>query len=200
MSEQPNASGPPIRERVHPHFGRRARRIPRNAARLASLALVLFGGNTLVSAETPQEAAKPPPAEETANWAAKRIYDAFHNESRCVIETPPINLDDGRSETKVFLRVDRSSLAIVTESNVDIAHPDVGIKVDSKPPIKPDRVFLDQNLLFEKQSAQIIEQFKAGLTVEAHLRFWPTWPSTGLKTVRFSLIGFTHAFDRLPGC
>ena len=161
--------------------------------------LTLLGGNTFVWAQPPPEAAKPP-AEETANWTAKRIYDAFHNESRCVIETPPVNLDDGRSETTVFLRVDRSSLTIVTESNVDIGHADVGIKVDGKEPIKPDQVFLDQNLLFEKQSAQIIEQFKAGLTVEARLRFWPTWPSTGLKTVRFSLIGFTSAFGRLPGC
>lgn len=139
-------------------------------------------------------------AADTGNWTAKRIYDVFRNESRCVLETPPAIMDDGRSHTRVFLRVDGRSLTVMTQSNVDIGRADVGVQVDDKKLIKPDQVFLDQSLLFETQSAQIIEQFKAGLAAEARLRFWPTWPDKGLKTVRFSLIGFTRAYARLPGC
>lgn len=157
------------------------------------MALVLVTGGW---AQAPRAAA----ADAAANWTAKRIDDVFRNESRCVLETAAVTIDDGRSPTNVFLRVDTRSLMIMTESNVDLGRPDVGIQVDEHKPIKPDRAFLDQNLLFETQGAQIISQFKAGLSVEVRLRFWPTWPDKGLKTVRFSLIGFTQAFSRLPGC
>ena len=176
-------------------------------APLVTLAIIFCGNAALWAAEPKGAADKAAPAtgtapaaEEGSNWTAKRIYDAFRNESRCVLETPRVILDDGRQETKVFLRVDSRSLTIMTESNVDIGHADVGIQVDDKKSIKPDQVFLDQNLLFEARVAQIVEQFKTGLAVEARLRFWPTWPSMGLKTVSFSLVGFTRAFARLPGC
>lgn len=167
------------------------------AARLAPLALVLASAGWT---QAPQAAATATDAEPTSHWTARRIDDVFRNESRCVAESAAVTIDDGRSPTKVFLRVDAGSLMIMTESNVDLDRPDVVIQVDEHKPIRPDRVFLDQNLLFETQAALLIAQFKAGLAAEARLRFWPTWPDKGLKTVRFSLIGFTRAFSRLPGC
>jgi hypothetical protein len=134
------------------------------------------------------------------NWIARRIFDPFHNETRCVVETPKQKITDGRQDTTIYLRVDGKSLLVLTESNVDLNHPDVGIRVDDGALIKPDKAYLDQNVLFESSAASIISQFKAGLKVDVALRYWPTWPSTGLKTATFSLIGFTRAFARLPGC
>ena len=145
------------------------------------------------------EEPKPPPTD-AAGCTASRFFDAFHNESRCVLETPKVPFNDGRQDTTVFLRVDGKSLYVMTDSNVDIAKPDVGIRVDERKLIKPDSVFLDQHLLYESQIAQILEQFKAGMVVEVQLHFWPTWPSKGMKKVSFSLIGFTRNFARLPGC
>lgn len=174
----------------------------------ALIAVIFVSSHGGVSAAEPKAAGgktapatgAAPAAEAVSNWTAKRIFDAFRNESRCVLETPRVTLDDGRQETKVFLRVDGRSLTIMTESNVDIGRADVGIQVDDHKLIKPDRVFLDQHLQFETQIAQIIGQFKNGFGVEARLRFWPTWPDMGLKPVNFSLIGFTREFARLPGC
>jgi hypothetical protein len=141
-----------------------------------------------------------PPKTDVSGWSAKRFFDPFRNETRCVLETPKFAFNDGRQDTTVFLRIDGKSLTVISESNVDIAKPDVGILVDGHKLIKPDSVFLDQQLLFESQIAQILAQFKAGMVVEAQLHFWPTWPSTGMKQVSFSLIGFTRNFARLPGC
>jgi len=174
--------------------GSRAWRPRPAAVRLVIASVILFSGSAWAAA--PKGAADTTP---DGNWTTKRIFDVFRNESRCVVETPATTMDDGRSPTKVFLRVDGRSLTVMTQSNVDIG-ADVGVRVDDNKLIRPDKIFLDQNLLFETSSAQIIEQFKAGLVAEAHLRFWPTWPDKGLKTVRFSLIGFTRAYARLPGC
>jgi hypothetical protein len=133
-------------------------------------------------------------------WTAKRIVDPFHNDTRCVVESPKVAFNDGYQDTKVFLRVDDRSFYVMTESNLDLRQGDVGVQVDGGALIKPDAAFLDQHLQFESQIAVVVGQFRRGLTADVHLRFWPTWPSKGLKTVRFSLIGFTRTFARLPGC
>ncbi|UCH53562.1 MAG: hypothetical protein JSW09_01800 [Pseudomonadota bacterium] len=134
------------------------------------------------------------------NWTAKRIFDPFRNETRCVAESRHQVIDDGRQETTIYLRLDERGLMVLTESNVDLNHPDVGVRVDDGALIKPDKAYLDQNAVFESSAASIISQFKAGLKADVGLRYWPTWPSKGLRTATFSLIGFTRAFARLPGC
>ncbi len=142
-----------------------------------------------------------PAASETAfNWEARRIEDPFRNEIRCVVETPRQTINDGHQDTTIYLRVDGRSLLVLTESSLDLNHPDVGIRVDDGALIRPDKTYLDQNALFESTAATIIAQFKAGLKVDVALRYWPTWPSRGVRTATFSLIGFTAAFGRLPGC
>lgn len=135
-----------------------------------------------------------------ANWVAKRIYDPFRNETRCVAESPPQRIHDGYQDTEVTLRVDQRSLLVITKSNIDTNHPDVGIRVDEQALLKPDRVYLDQMALYEKQIDEIVRQFKDGLRADVHLRFWPTWAPKGLKTATFSLIGFRKAFAKLPDC
>jgi hypothetical protein len=140
------------------------------------------------------------PAATPLNWEAKRVEDPFRNEIRCVVETPRQRINDGHQDTTIFLRVDDRSLLVLTESNLDLGHPDVGIRIDDGALIKPDKTYLDQNALFESSAATILAQFKAGLKVDVALRFWPTWPSMGVRTATFSLIGFTAALARLPGC
>jgi hypothetical protein len=162
-------------------------------ARFVAAALAALAGCAAVAGDTPTGAVG-------ENWIARRIYDAFRNETRCVVETPRHTLHDGYQDTAVFLRMDGRSLMVMTDSSLDVAHPDVGLSVDGRALIRPDRVFLEQNALFETDIAPIIAQFKAGAAVEVRLHFWPTWPSKGPRTVTFSLIGYTRAFARLPGC
>lgn len=144
--------------------------------------------------------AAPLDSEKEREWSVKRVYDPVVGSTRCVMETRPRAIHDGYQNTVVFLRVDRERMLVITQSQVDISQGDVGVSVDQADIIGPDSVYLDQSLLFEKSIANIVGQFKPGLEAEVYLRFWPTWPSKGLKTVSFSLIGFTRNYARLPDC
>jgi hypothetical protein len=144
--------------------------------------------------------AEPAASEIVTGWTAVRIFDPFRNESRCVAESSKLIIHDGHQDTTIYLRVDQSSIVVLTESNLDLNRPDVGLRVDDGALIKPDKAFLDQNALFESSAPRIIAQFKPGLVARVSLHFWPTWPSKGLKTASFSLVGFSRAFAQLPGC
>lgn len=136
----------------------------------------------------------------SANWTAKVAYDPVKDESHCVVESPVQTIDDGYQHTEVFLRLDSTTLMVMTRSNVDTDDPDVGVRVDKHELIKPDSVYLEQNVVFAKDISKIIEQFKQGRRATFTLKFWPTYPDTGAKTVTFSLIGFTRAYANLPDC
>ncbi len=136
----------------------------------------------------------------SANWTAKVDYDPVKDESHCVVESPVQTIDDGYQDTEVFLRLDSTTLMVMTRSNVDADNPDAGVRVDKHELIKPDSVYLEQNVVFEKDISNIIEQFKEGRRATFTLKFWPTYPDTGAKTATFSLIGFTKAYAKLPDC
>lgn len=136
----------------------------------------------------------------SADWTAKVAYDPFKDESHCVVESLAQAIDDGYQDTEVFLRLDSTNLMVMTRSNVDVASSDVGVRVDKYELIKPDNIYMEQNVVFKKDISKIIEQFKEGRRATFTLKFWPTYPDTGVKTVTFSLIGFTKAYANLPDC
>jgi hypothetical protein len=136
----------------------------------------------------------------SADWTAKVAYDPVKDESHCVVESPVQTIDDGYQDTEVFVRLDSTTLMVMTRSNVDANNPDAGVRVDKHELIKPDSVYLEQNVVFEKDISNIIEQFKNGHRATFTLKFWPTFPDTGAKTATFSLIGFTKAYAKLPDC
>jgi len=135
-----------------------------------------------------------------AEWQARRVYDPFKDKSTCVAESDFVSLHDGYQNTRLRLRVDQNTVAVVTESNIDGTKPDAGISVDDQALIPFDEVRLEQTAIFSKQAATLIEQFKAGLKADVRLHFWPTWAPKGIKSVEVSLIGFTRAYARLPDC
>lgn len=136
----------------------------------------------------------------SADWAAKAAYDPVKDESHCVVESRTQTIDDGYQNTEVFLRLDSTSLMVMTKSNVDTDGSNLGVRVDKNEPLKPDGIYLEQNVVFEKKIATIIQQFKEGRRATFTLKFWPTYPDTGRKTVTFSLLGFTDAYADLPNC
>ncbi len=136
----------------------------------------------------------------SADWTAKVAYDPVKDESHCVVESPVQTIDDGYQDTEVFVRLDSTTLMVMTRSNVDPDDSDAGVRVDKHELIKPDSVYLEQNVVFEKDISNIIEQFKEGRRATFTLKFWPTYPDTGAKTATFSLIGFTKAYAKLPDC
>ena len=136
----------------------------------------------------------------SADWTAKHILDPVKDEARCMLESDKKVINDGYQDTEIILRIDDQVLLVATKSNIDASKGDVGLAVDKHEFIKMDRLKLEQTVVFDKQIAEIVEQFKKGLRVTLTLRFWPTYPSTGAKTVTFSLIGFTKAHNELGSC
>ena len=136
----------------------------------------------------------------SASWTAKRVFDPIKDETPCVLESTTKTINDGYQETEIVLRVNDKTLQVATRSNIDPSKGDISVQVDKKEPIKMDKVYLEQNVIFEREIATIIKQFIEGLRATFTLRFWPSYPTTGQKTVTFSLIGFTKAYGNLPDC
>lgn len=135
-----------------------------------------------------------------AEWNARRVYDPLKDQSRCVAESDFVRLHDGYQDTRLRLRVDQQSVAIVTESNIDSARPDAGIAVDDHPLLPFDTLTLEQTAVFRKHAETLIAQFKVGREASVRLHFWPTWAPKGLKIVPIPLHGFSRAYARLPDC
>lgn len=135
-----------------------------------------------------------------AVWEAKHALDPFTSQSRCVVESVRKNLHDGYGDTEVLLQVDRKSLLVKTRSNIDDGKADITVTVDKQEPLRMDKIYLDQTAVFDSDIGTIVQQFKKGLQATLRLRFWPTYPDTGIKTVSFSLIGFTKAYEEFANC
>lgn len=83
---------------------------------------------------------------------------------------------------------------------LDASFADIRIIVDGKSPIPMDALKGEKVAAFEAGAATLIEQFIKGRALTLQLRFWPTWPQTGVKTIEFSLNGFTKAQREMSAC
>jgi hypothetical protein len=119
----------------------------------------------------------------------------------CAMVTPVIVIHDGHGETEVQLKLNREQLVVFTDSNIDNSKQDLGLRVDDKPIIGITGLSGEMNVVFGKENIDtIIDQFLPGGRVVIYLRFWPTWPETGIKEAEFSLIGFTKTLRALSEC
>ncbi len=132
-----------------------------------------------------------------ANWQ----IDSAGFSGRCSLVSPVLEIDDGQGKTKIQLNLNREQLLVTTDSNIDNAMKDIGLQVDDKVFIYITEVIGTTDVVFGRDRIdEIINQFLPGRRVLIHLRFWPTWPATGIKTAEFSLIGFTKTLKSLPQC
>lgn len=128
---------------------------------------------------------------------AEEAHWLVDEKESCKLITPKKIMNDGQGDTQVWLEITKDSLLIKTKSDIDTEYKDIGIKVDEKDVIPFDSVENTTNALFNQSLDNVIAQFIAGQTANIQLRFWPTWPTTGIKSQSFSLIGFTRAYDSL---
>jgi len=131
-------------------------------------------------------------------WTVKHVPDPQGGHSRCMLESPGQVIDDGYTKTSVRLRVDRRLVQVDTESDIDPSFGDIGLRVDDGDRLRPDTVYAQQDLVFLKGAARLNESLRQGRILYVDLRFWPTWPSRGRRTVRFDLDGVASALARLP--
>jgi hypothetical protein len=118
----------------------------------------------------------------------------------CALESSAEPVPDGYQATTARIRFDGKTVSIVSPSVFDGGSNDIGIAVDADPFVPMDRLADPRTVVFEKPYAELVEQFKRGLTARVQLRFWPTWPATGTHSATFGLIGFTRAHAGLADC
>jgi hypothetical protein len=132
-----------------------------------------------------------------ASWK----IDSTGLSGQCALVSPVLKINDGQGETKIQLKLNKEQLLVTTDSNIDNTMKDIGLKVDDKAFIYITEVINTTHVVFGKDRIdEIISQFVPGRRVLIHLRFWPTWPATGVKTAEFSLIGFTKTLKSLSQC
>lgn len=135
--------------------------------------------------------------QEPPAWSPQLVRHPETGESSCKLVSTKVTIDDGQGETSVRLQLDAESLLVLTDSNIDDTLNDLTVVVDEFEPIPIDEVIAAKHLRLRDRTEEIIQQFRAGTDVRINLRFWPSWPSTGIKTASFSLIGFTKAYNSL---
>jgi hypothetical protein len=131
-------------------------------------------------------------------WAVKRVPDPQGGPSRCMLESPRQLIDDGYTKTSVRVRVDARLVQVDTESDIDLSFADVGLRVDDGNLLRPDTVHAQQDLVFLKNAARFNKSLRQGRALYVDLRFWPTWPSQGRRTIRFNLDDLAPALAQLP--
>jgi hypothetical protein len=137
--------------------------------------------------------------EKQKNWRLPNIEEGDDaSQSKCFLLSPKITIDDGQGKTHIWLEMADKSLILKTKSDIDTGFDDIGIKIDDKDFIPLDKVDNAVDIIFEKNITTITQQFIAGQNVKLQLRFWPTWPSKGVQEAKFSLLGFTKAYEALP--
>ena len=134
------------------------------------------------------------------DWSVKTVPSTDTPGTRCVLESASQSLPDGYQTTTAHITVDKASVKVTSASNLDESFRDIALVVDQRESVPMDRLAGEKTALFDSQYSHVVEQFKEGLRVQVQLRFWPTWPATGLHSVTFSLIGFTRAYGELSAC
>lgn len=135
-----------------------------------------------------------------ASWNVKPGDGADVNHNTCHLESDPVTMSDGYQSVRAFIRITDKQLGVVTESPLDTGFPDVGMVVDKNAFVAVEAVRDRKEARFETAYSDLLQQFRRGSKAVVKLRFWPTWPATGIQQASFSLIGFSKAHDQMTAC
>ena len=132
-----------------------------------------------------------------SDWTVLRETGA---DNTCVLRSKPAAVYDGYQESIATLLISPASLYVISKSVFDPTFADIGMQVDHQAFISVDGIEDRRRATFNSHYEEIVTEFKAGREVSVQMRFWPTWPAQGLFPARFSLMGFTKAYEELLLC
>jgi hypothetical protein len=139
-------------------------------------------------------------ADNDVSWRLLDAEDTSNKSTACILVTPKKSMNDGQGETTVWLELSDKELLVKTKSDIDKSFNDIAIKIDDREKIPLDEVRSNTDIVFSKSIIEITRGFVEGNSVRVQLRFWPTWPASGLKYLDFSLLGFTKTYEGLATC
>lgn len=134
------------------------------------------------------------------NWRAVIGYDPLQHMTVCLMESKSLTVFDGQTDTPLRLIYNGRVFRMTSQSHVDLSYPGVGLRVDGQKPFAVDTVENRTDLIFSSRADAVKEQFIAGRQAQIAVGFWPTWPRGDTVIARFSLIGFSRAYDAFRHC
>jgi len=134
------------------------------------------------------------------NWTFQRDLDRLTGGDRCLLQSRVETIHDGHDDVSIQLVLTADALLVVTESNIDLTYPGIGLQVDQSDPIPIDRLFKKTMVVFDRDIATLIDEFIKGYQATISLGFWPTWPKSETQSTGFSLLGFTQAYHAFRAC
>lgn len=142
----------------------------------------------------------PAAAAAVKNWSVRIGTDGNHQRATCLLESMTRRVHDGQTTTPVRLVYSGEAIMGMTRSNIDLSYAGVGLQVDDRAVHGIDAVQKKTNVVFNKATAKLLQEFIKGRQASLTLGFWPTWPKTGTVTSRFSLHGFHAAYRDFQYC
>ena len=137
-------------------------------------------------------------ADDARNWEVTR--DAGGAKGGCALRSAAAAVNDGYQTVQAHILVDDRKVVVESPSDLDTGFSDMGLQLRDLELIRLDRVDGKKRAVFDSSYAAIVKGFKEGREVEVRLRFWPEFPVTGVHSARFSLMGFTKAYDEAMAC
>lgn len=129
------------------------------------------------------------------NWRAVR-----GEAGECRLEAAEAVVSDGYDQTPVRLTLRDGAFFVATESNLDLGDQGLGLHVDRHPPVPIAEPVGLTGARLAADLGKLVPLMIRGRKAELRLKFWPTWPATGVKKVPYSLIGFTKAYRQFEAC
>jgi hypothetical protein len=132
--------------------------------------------------------------------AADPNWTLVRRDGECRLESAVATISDGYIETPVRLELRDDAFFVVTESNLDLGDPGLGLRIDRDPVVPVAEPVGKTGARLAGDPDELVPRMIRGQQAELLLKFWPTWPETGVKTAPFSLIGFTKVYRQLEDC
>lgn len=137
-------------------------------------------------------------AADAPNWQVTR--ESGGGKGGCALRSAPVAVNDGYQTVQARILVDEGKVVVESPSDLDTGFSDIGLALRDQALMRIDRVEGKKRAVFESGYGAIVKGFKAGREVEVRLRFWPEFPVTGVHSARFSLMGFTKAYNEAMAC
>ena len=139
-------------------------------------------------------------ADQKSHWQVATDYDVLNKHVACLMSSVKKTSSDGQGTTRVQLFYNGKEFVAVTQSNIDLSYPGLGIKVDGAAILPIDHLNKETMAVFTQEADKIKQLFIEGHTAVLTLGFWPTWPKTQSYDTEFSLLGFTKAYKEFLQC
>lgn len=127
-------------------------------------------------------------------WQLDRTQDY------CVLRGQEISMLDGQGTTQVKIQLMPNQWSVITDSDIDLSYPNVGITTDTGQQLLLGKV-MDETIALVTSDFDLATKALLGAQkITIALGFWPTWPVTDTQTLTLTMEHFPAAYLTWQEC